>query len=171
MLRTDEFAAAVLAAEAVGGADFALSSMVEYVQVREESWRSVGSFRAVRHRLADLHVQVQAARSAAHSAVWAAGQVGRGDDGRNGMAVAGPLALAQARQALRSAAADSVQLHGGIGFTWEHHAHLYTKRAASDGLLFGPAHRLRARAAHRADSSRAQRRGRWPRRPRGRRER
>ncbi|MBU3871353.1 acyl-CoA dehydrogenase, partial [Streptomyces sp. 4503] len=64
-------------------------------------------------------------------------------------AVAGGLALAQALEAQRMAAAEAVQLHGGIGFTWEHEAHLYFKRAASDELLFGPVHRLRARAAER----------------------
>ncbi|NUP38720.1 MAG: acyl-CoA dehydrogenase, partial [Streptomyces sp.] len=59
------------------------------------------------------------------------------------------LALAQALEAQRTAAGEAVQLHGGVGFTWEHDAHLYFKRAASDELLFGPVHRLRARAAER----------------------
>jgi alkylation response protein AidB-like acyl-CoA dehydrogenase len=59
----------------------------------------------------------------------------------------GALALAQALEALRTAAAEGIQLHGGIGFTWEHEAHLYFKRAAGDDLLFGPVHRLRAHAA------------------------
>ncbi len=146
-------ASAALAAEAVGAADFALSSTVEYVQVREQFGRPVGSFQAVKHRLADVYVQVQAARSAAYYAAWAAGRPdpGAGEaDAADGIAVAGPLALAQALEALRLAAAEAVQLHGGIGFTWEHHAHLYLKRAASDELLFGPAHRLRAHAAARA---------------------
>ena len=64
----------------------------------------------------------------------------------NGERVGG-LALAQALEALRTAAAEGIQLHGGIGFTWEHQAHLYFKRAAGDDLLFGPVHRLRAYAA------------------------
>jgi alkylation response protein AidB-like acyl-CoA dehydrogenase len=59
----------------------------------------------------------------------------------------GGLALAQALEALRLAAGEAIQLHGGIGFTWEHEAHLYFKRAAGDELLFGPVHRLRDRAA------------------------
>jgi alkylation response protein AidB-like acyl-CoA dehydrogenase len=63
--------------------------------------------------------------------------------------VASGLALAQALEAQRTAAAEAVQLHGGVGFTWEHDAHLFFKRAASDELLFGPVHRLRARAAER----------------------
>lgn len=64
--------------------------------------------------------------------------------------MAAPLALAQGLEALRATAGQAVQLHGGIGFTWEHHAHLYVKRAASDELLFGPVHALRAHAAERA---------------------
>ncbi|REK86141.1 acyl-CoA dehydrogenase, partial [Streptomyces inhibens] len=62
----------------------------------------------------------------------------------------GALALAQALETLRAMAAEAVQLHGGIGFTWEHEAHLYFKRAACDELLLGPVHRLRARAAEEA---------------------
>ncbi|MEU6143201.1 acyl-CoA dehydrogenase family protein [Streptomyces sp. NPDC047081] len=130
-------AAAVLACEAVGAADRALERTVEYVKQREQFGRAIGSFQAVKHRLADVYVQLQAARSAAYYAAWAAGQ---GES-------AGGLALAQALEALRCAAAEGIQLHGGIGFTWEHDAHLYFKRAAGDELLFGPVHRLRAHAA------------------------
>lgn len=107
----------------------------------------MGSFQAVKHRLADLYVQVQAARSAAYYAVWA---VGSPPEQAPDAAVAAPLALAQGLEALRAASGQAVQLHGGIGFTWEHHAHLYAKRAASDALLFGPVHALRAHAAERA---------------------
>jgi alkylation response protein AidB-like acyl-CoA dehydrogenase len=130
-------AAAVLACEAVGAADRALERTVEYVGQREQFGRAIGSFQAVKHRLADVYVSVQAARSAAYYAAWAAGQ---------GEPVGG-LALAQALEALRIAAAEGIQLHGGIGFTWEHEAHLFFKRAAGDELLFGPVHRLRAHAA------------------------
>ncbi|MBP8539839.1 acyl-CoA dehydrogenase family protein [Streptomyces sp. MK37H] len=139
-------AAAVLAAEAVGAADAALTRTVEYVRAREQFGRPIGSFQAVKHRLADVYVAVQAARSAAYYAAWAAAEGGAGG---TEAAVAGGLALAQALEAQRTAAAEAVQLHGGIGFTWEHDAHLYFKRAASDELLFGPVHRLRARAAER----------------------
>ncbi|MEU5954990.1 acyl-CoA dehydrogenase family protein [Streptomyces sp. NPDC047525] len=135
-------AATVLAAEAVGAADRALERTVEYVKQREQFGRAIGSFQAVKHRLADVYVQVQAARSAAYYAAWAAG---------TGSEQAGGLALAQSLDALRTAASEAVQLHGGIGFTWEHEAHLYFKRASSDELLFGPVHRLRARAAERAE--------------------
>ncbi|PBC62764.1 acyl-CoA dehydrogenase [Streptomyces sp. Tue6028] len=130
-------AAAVLAAEAVGAADRALERTVEYVRQREQFGRAIGSFQAVKHRLADVYVAVQAARSAAYYAAWAAAKGER----------VGPLALAQALEALRTAAAEGIQLHGGIGFTWEHDAHLYFKRASGDELLFGPVHRLRGHAA------------------------
>ncbi|WP_460066814.1 acyl-CoA dehydrogenase family protein [Streptomyces sp. YKOK-I1] len=137
LARAGEFAAAFLACEAVGAADRALERTVEYLKQREQFGRAIGSFQAVQHRLADVYVQVQAARSAAYYAAWA---TGRGEG-------VGGLALAQALQALRLAAAEGIQLHGGIGFTWEHQAHLYFKRAAGDELLFGPVHRLRAHAA------------------------
>ncbi|MEU9305292.1 acyl-CoA dehydrogenase family protein [Streptomyces sp. NPDC048269] len=133
---TGRTACAVLAAEAVGAAGQALARTVEYVQQREQFGRAIGSFQAVKHRLADLYVQVQAARSAAYYAAW---------DPRQG-----GLALAQGLEALRVTAGEAIQLHGGIGFTWEHDAHLYFKRAAADELLFGPVHRLRAHAADRA---------------------
>lgn len=133
---TGRTASAVLAAEAVGAAGQALARTVEYVCRREQFGRAIGSFQAVKHRLADLYVQVEAARSAAYYAAW---------DPRQGA-----LALAQALEALRMTAGEAIQLHGGIGFTWEHDAHLYFKRAAADELLFGPVHRLRAYAADRA---------------------
>jgi alkylation response protein AidB-like acyl-CoA dehydrogenase len=131
-------AAAVLATEAVGAADRALERTVEYVRQREQFGRAIGSFQAVKHRLADVYVQVQAARSAAYYAAWASG---------TGAERVGGLALAQALEALRTAASEGIQLHGGIGFTWEHEAHLYFKRASGDELLFGPVHRLRGYAA------------------------
>jgi alkylation response protein AidB-like acyl-CoA dehydrogenase len=137
LARLGDTVGACLAAEAVGAADRVLERTVEYVGQREQFGRPVGSFQAVKHRLADVYVEVQAARSAAYYAAWAAS---------HGEPVGG-LALAQALQALRSAAAEGIQLHGGIGFTWEHEVHLYFKRAAGDELLFGPVHRLRAHAA------------------------
>ncbi|MFD3790610.1 acyl-CoA dehydrogenase family protein [Streptomyces cyaneofuscatus] len=133
---TGHTAAAVLAAEAVGAAAGALARTVAYVKEREQFGRAIGSFQAVKHRLADLYVRVEAARSAAYYAAW--------DQ------AAGPLALAQALEAARIVAGEAVQLHGGIGFTWEHEAHLYVKRAAADELLFGPVHRLRDHAAGQA---------------------
>ncbi|MDX2552172.1 acyl-CoA dehydrogenase family protein [Streptomyces stelliscabiei] len=133
-------AAAVLAAEAVGAADRVLERTVAYARQREQFGRPIGSFQAVKHRLADVYVRVRAARSAAYYAAWAAAAPPGGER-------AGGLALAQALDALRTAAGEGIQLHGGIGFTWEHEAQLYFKRAAGDEALFGPVHRLRGRAA------------------------
>ncbi|MFE9807500.1 acyl-CoA dehydrogenase family protein [Streptomyces sp. NPDC005548] len=135
---TGDVAATVLAVEAVGAADRALERTVEHVRTREQFGRAIGSFQAVKHRLADVYVGVRAARSAAYYAAWAAG---------TGAERVGGLALAQALEALRTAASEGIQLHGGVGFTWEHDAHLSFKRAAGDELLFGPVHRLRAHAA------------------------
>ncbi|MFB7371714.1 acyl-CoA dehydrogenase family protein [Streptomyces sp. NPDC056222] len=130
---TGRTAAAALAAESVGAAQAALDRTVEYVGSREQFGRPVGSFQAVKHRLADLYVQVEAARSLAYGAAREP--------------ATGTLALAAALEALRAVAGETIQLHGGIGFTWEHEAHLYFKRATADELLFGPARRLRARVA------------------------
>ncbi|MGW0912277.1 acyl-CoA dehydrogenase family protein [Streptomyces sp. NPDC002784] len=167
LARLGDTAAAALACEAVGAADRVLELTVEHVKQREQFGRPIGSFQAVKHRLADVYVQVQAARSAAYYAAWTSGlgpppgalAADRGATG--GPATAdgpapyaptphdpvGGLALAQVLEALRGAAGEAIQLHGGIGFTWEHDVHLYFKRAAGDELLFGPVHRLRERAA------------------------
>ncbi|MFI7138663.1 acyl-CoA dehydrogenase family protein [Streptomyces massasporeus] len=166
LARLGDTAAACLATEAVGAAGRVLERTVEYVGQREQFGRPVGSFQAVKHRLADAYVQVQAARSAAYYAAWEAATEATAPTSATTTATtgataattasgaatareetAGALALAQALEALRRAAAEGIQLHGGIGFTWEHEAHLYFKRAAGDELLFGPVHRLRAHAA------------------------
>ncbi|MFF3765813.1 acyl-CoA dehydrogenase family protein [Streptomyces sp. NPDC001922] len=141
--------AAVLAAEAVGAAGAVFTATVEYVRRREQFGRPIGSFQAVQHRLADLHVRIEAARSAAYYAAWDAGRRLREPSPATAVTAppVGSLALAQALEAQRTVAGEAIQLHGGIGFTWEHDAHLYFKRAASDELLFGPVHRLRAHAA------------------------
>ncbi|MEU7009054.1 acyl-CoA dehydrogenase family protein [Streptomyces sp. NPDC046332] len=130
---TGRTAAAAIAAEAIGAAQAALDRTVEYVGSREQFGRPVGSFQAVKHRVADLYVQVEAARSLTYGAAREP--------------ATGALALAAALEALRTVAGETIQLHGGIGFTWEHEAHLYIKRATADELLFGPARRLRERAA------------------------
>ncbi|WP_419995819.1 acyl-CoA dehydrogenase family protein [Streptomyces boninensis] len=137
-------AAAALAAEAVGVAAEALARTVAYVKERHQFGRPIGSFQAVQHRLADLHVEVESARSAAYYAAWAVTDPAAGEEDRT---TAAPLALAQALETQHSVTGQAIQLHGGIGFTWEHEAHLYFKRAAGDLALFGPPHRLRAHAA------------------------
>ncbi|MFD4375426.1 acyl-CoA dehydrogenase family protein [Streptomyces sp. NPDC058486] len=132
-------AAVLLAAEATGAARGALERTLGHVTAREHSGRAEGSLQGVRHRLADLYVQVEAARSMTYCA---AREPGPGP-------ASGPLALAQALEALRAAAGEAVQLHGGTGAARERDARLYFQRAAADELLFGPAGRLRARAAER----------------------
>lgn len=129
-------AAAALAAEAVGTAAGALERTVAHIAERERFGRATGSFQAVKHRLADLYVQVQSARSAAYYAA-------RDPE-------AGGLALAQALEVLHVTTSETAQLHGGVGLTREHEARRYFERAAAGELLLGPVHRLRDHAARRA---------------------
>lgn len=152
LARTGLLGALAVAAEAVGAAEQCLTRTVEYVQVRKQFGRPVGAFQAVKHRLADVYVAVETARSAVYYAAWTLERTrshGREqqEEGNRAPGAAVPLALAHALDSLRAAAADAVQLHGGIAITWEHDAQLYFKRAAADELLFGPPHLLRARAA------------------------
>ncbi|MFD0023641.1 acyl-CoA dehydrogenase family protein [Streptomyces sp. NPDC058382] len=129
-------AAAVLAAEAVGAAAGALERTAACLGERERSGHAAGAFQTVKHRLADLYVRVQSARSAAYYAAW----------GRE----AGGLALAQALEVLRVTTAEAVQLHGGYGLGREQGAHPYVDRAAAGEMLLGPVHRLRDHAAQQA---------------------
>ena len=133
-----------LAAECVGAAGRCLEMAVEHLKSREQFGRPLGSFQALRHRIADLTVLLEGATSTAWYAVRAA--AGRSDD----LAVAAPLAHATCVDAFRTIAGESIQLHGGIGFTWEPDAHLYFKRAWTTALLHGEPRVLRARAAARA---------------------
>jgi alkylation response protein AidB-like acyl-CoA dehydrogenase len=125
-----------LACEQVGGAQQVLETATGYARDRVQFGRAIGSFQAVKHRLAELLVQVESAKSAAYHAarVLAAGD-------REELAVAAPLAKSYCSEVYEQAAADGIQLHGGIGFTWEHDAHLYFKRSKASKLLLGdPAH-------------------------------
>ena len=124
-------AAVVLAAEAVGGAQRLLDMSVEYARTRLQFGRTIGSFQAVKHRCADMLVEVEHARSAAYHAAWAA------DAGTDEPRLAADLATVVAAETYLRVAKSTVQVHGGIGFTWEHPTHLYYKRAASDAALLG----------------------------------
>jgi alkylation response protein AidB-like acyl-CoA dehydrogenase len=104
---------------------------VEYAKVRVQFGRPIGSFQAIKHKCADMLVLVESAKSAAYHAAWA---VAAGDPE---VAIAAPLAKSYCSEAYFHCAAESIQIHGGIGFTWEHDAHLYFKRAKTDELLFG----------------------------------
>ncbi|MCH5671448.1 acyl-CoA dehydrogenase family protein [Streptomyces gilvus] len=133
-------ARAALAAEHVGGSAHALDAVLAHVGQRTQFGRPIGSFQAVKHRLADLLVEVEGARSAA--AYASACLAGRRTDE---LPVAASAAAVACTAAYRLATAEYVQLHGGIGFTWEHPAHLYLRRARADEALFGTGddHRLR----------------------------
>jgi alkylation response protein AidB-like acyl-CoA dehydrogenase len=132
---------ALLAVEQVGAAQHLLDLSVEYAKTRLQFGRPIGSFQAVKHRLADLLVDVEHARSAAYHAVWALA------DGTDDPALAASIAQAIASAAFARVATDTIQVHGGIGFTWEHQAHLYFKRATTDAALLGSPEQHRSRVA------------------------
>ena len=133
--RVLDLAAVALAAEQVGGAQRCLDMSVAYAKERIQFGRPIGSFQAVKHRCADMLVAVEQSKSAAYYAGWCAAEL----DGD--LPVAAAMAKSYCSEAYFRAAADTIQIHGGIGFTWEHPAHLYFKRAKSSELLFGdPAH-------------------------------
>lgn len=121
-----------LACEQVGGARQVLEMATAYARSRKQFGRAIGSFQAVKHRLADMLVEVETARSAAYHAARA---LAAGDDDE--VAVAAPLAASHCAEAYERVAADALQVHGGIGFTWEHDVHLYLKRAKASKLMFG----------------------------------
>jgi len=123
--------AAVLAAEQVGLAQRCLDMTLAYVKERRQFARPVGSFQALKHRLADVWVEVSQARAASR---YAAACLACGDPDAQ---VAVAIAKAYCSEAAVHAAQECIQLHGGIGFTWEHPAHLYLKRAKADSIGFG----------------------------------
>ena len=132
---------ALLAVEQVGAAQHLLDLSVEYAKSRLQFGRPIGSFQAVKHRLANLLVEVEHARSTAYHAVWALA------DGSDDPALATSIAQAVCSAALTHVANDTIQVHGGIGFTWEQQAHLYYKRSATDAVLLGSAEQHRNRVA------------------------
>jgi len=135
---------ALLAVEQVGAAQHLLDLSVEYAKARLQFGRPIGSFQAVKHRLADLLVDLEHARSAAYHAIWAlADDLDVEDD----PALAASIAQATASAAFARVATDTIQVHGGIGFTWEHQAHLYFKRATTDAALLGTPEQHRSRVA------------------------
>jgi len=120
-----------VAAEHVGGSGHALDAVLDHVSRRTQFGRAIGSFQAVKHRLADLLVEVEGARSAsAYASACLAAQAPE-------LPVAASAAAVACTGAYRLATTEYVQLHGGIGFTWEHPAHLYLRRARADEALFG----------------------------------
>ena len=120
-----------LACEQVGGAAAVLESTIDYLKVRQQFGRPIGSFQAIKHRCADMLVELESARSAA--AYASAAVAASAEDSP----VAASIAKTYCSTAYYHIAAESIQMHGGIGFTWEHPAHLYFKRAKSSEILFG----------------------------------
>lgn len=139
--RTADLAALYLAAEQLGGAARVLAAAVDYARTRVQFGRPIGSFQAIKHRCADMLVDVEAARSVVRHGLWTAVY----DPARLSLSAA--LARSLTSDAYQRVAADSLQIHGGIGFTWEHSAHLYLKRAKSSQLLLGSPARYRAQLA------------------------
>lgn len=123
-------ATAALAAEQVGGAERCMEMSVDYAKTRYQFGRPIGSYQSIKHRCANMLLKVEHARSAAYHAM-------RVTDDREELAVAAPLAGSVASEAYVWVAGENIQVHGGIGFTWEHDAHLYLKRAKASSLLLG----------------------------------
>ncbi|HIG70821.1 MAG TPA: acyl-CoA dehydrogenase [Myxococcales bacterium] len=144
--RTLDLAAIALAAEQVGGAQRCLDMSVAYANERVQFGRAIGSFQAIKHKCADLMVKVESARSAAY---YAACAVAEGNDAE--INTVAPLAKAYCSDAYFQSAADCIQIHGGVGFTWEYDVHLYFKRAKSTESLLGDASYHREQLAQRID--------------------
>ena len=126
-----DLAAVGLAAEQVGGAQKVLEMAVDYAKVRVQFGRPIGSFQAIKHKCADMLLEVESAKSAAYYGMWCAAEL------NDELPSVASLAKAYCSEAYFHATAENIQIHGGIGFTWEHPAHLYFKRAKSSELLFG----------------------------------
>ncbi|MDE3007841.1 MAG: acyl-CoA/acyl-ACP dehydrogenase [Acidobacteriota bacterium] len=128
---TLQLAAAALAAEQVGGAQRVLNNSVAYAKERVQFGRPIGSFQAIKHKCADMLLDVESAKSAAYYAAYCAQEL------NDELPIAASLAKSFCSEAYFHCAAENIQIHGGIGFTWEHHAHLYFKRAKSSELFLG----------------------------------
>src|SRR4051812_49149592 len=126
-------------ADLLGSASRALDLAVEYAKVREQFGRPIGSFQAVKHRCADMLVDVEGMRSTVY---WAAWCIGAGDADAS---IAASTAKTWCSDASKRVMASGLQVHGGIGFTWEHDLHFFLKRAQLDQLAFGDAVYHRAR--------------------------
>jgi alkylation response protein AidB-like acyl-CoA dehydrogenase len=135
-----DVALVVLAAEQVGGAAACLDLAVEYAKIRHQFSRPIGSFQAIKHKLADLLLLVEMGRSAVDRALLAEQDASR-------LAEAAAVAKIWCSDAYTTVATENVQIHGGIGFTWEHDAHLYFRRARADEQLLGNATVHRERLA------------------------
>jgi alkylation response protein AidB-like acyl-CoA dehydrogenase len=142
--RAEDLLRVMLAVESVGAAAHCLDVTVGYLKTRVQFGRPIGAFQALRHRCADLAVEVASARATGYAAVRAAA----GSPAE--LPVLGPLAKRHCVDVFWHVAAEMIQLHGGIGFTWEHEAHRYLKRAKTSQLLHGNPAELRRLVSQRA---------------------
>jgi alkylation response protein AidB-like acyl-CoA dehydrogenase len=138
-----------LAAELVGVAQWTMDAAVAYAKDRKQFDRPIGSYQAVAHRCAQMMLEVESSRSAVYYAGWAA------DNEPETVSLAASMAKAYAADAGWRVSASSLQVHGGIGFTWEHDLHFFLKRARTDGHLLGSPRSHRDRVAELAGLSRA----------------
>ena len=126
-----QVAAVGLAAEQAGGAQRALEMAVEYAKLREQFGRPIGSFQAIKHKCASMLVTVESMKSSAYYGLWAV------SSGSDELPLVASVAKAFCSDGYTVVTAENIQVHGGIGFTWEHPAHLYLKRARSSRVLLG----------------------------------
>jgi alkylation response protein AidB-like acyl-CoA dehydrogenase len=141
LARVIERATVALCAEMCGGAQKVLDMTTEYAKIRVAFGRPIGAYQGVKHKLADMLVDVENAKSLTYYAAWAV------DERAPEAALAASMAKAYCTDAYREVASHGIQLHGGIGFTWEHDMHLYFKRAKSSEVTFGDATYHRERVA------------------------
>ena len=130
-----------LCAEQVGGAEKCLSMAVDYAKMRHQFGQPIGSFQAIKHKCADMLTLVESARSASYYAAWVAAHQ------PNLLATAISMAKAYCSDTFFRCAGENIQIHGGIGFTWEHEAHHYFKRASTTQSLLGSPSDYRKRYA------------------------
>jgi alkylation response protein AidB-like acyl-CoA dehydrogenase len=138
-------AVVLLAAEQLGVAERCLEMATAYAKDRQQFGRAIGSFQAIKHKLANVLLEVEAATSAVMYALWTA------DRDVAELPVVAAITGWTCSEAALLAASENIQVHGGIGCTWEHPAHLYLKRATTDRLLYGDPQRHLERLADSLD--------------------
>jgi alkylation response protein AidB-like acyl-CoA dehydrogenase len=126
-------ACVALASELVGICQWGVAASAEYASARQQFGRPIGTFQAIKHKCVDMLVDLEAVKALAYYAAWTA------ETNAPELAVMSSLAKAECSDAARTITTETLHVHGGLGFTWEHPAHLYLKRAASAALLFGDA--------------------------------
>jgi len=139
--RTLDLATIGVCAEMLGGAERCLEASVAHACQREQFGQPIGSYQAIQHKCADMLFEVECARSITYYAAWAAG------DGRQDAELYAAMAKAYLSDAYGHVSGENIQIHGGVGFTWEYDCHLYFKRAKSDGVWLGDAVFHRERVA------------------------